>query len=150
MEYTIYVKPHLKKFLPRYLNTAEPIKMDSTNVHGKVFVAVGAAHPDAVIKYNQHEYPCELIFCLNDDMKRLRPKKKEMMKINIYFDKLFKEIMFQWVVATIRNGGYAVEGIKNFLEYYHISEDDYSWNNAHRAWMRYIRKDYEKRCAEVS
>lgn len=151
MEYTIYVKPHLKKFIPKYFNAKEPIKIDSTNVHGKVFTAVSVVMPDASIKnISQNDYPCPITFFLNKDLNRIRPKKRDLHKLNVYFDKLFKEIMFQWVLSSISAGGYASDGIKNFLKYYNISEDDYSWNSAHRAWMRYYRKEYEKTCPLVS
>ena len=150
MELTIFVKPHLKKFLPKYLNTIEPIKIDSTNVHGKVFIAVSMTHPDVAIKFTEKEYPCPLSFSMNKDLIRIRPKKKDIQKINVYFDKLFKEIMFQWALSAIYSGGFASEGIRNFLKYYRISEDDYSWPNAHRAWMRYSRREYENTCPVVS
>jgi hypothetical protein len=150
MEYTIYVKPHLKKFLPKYFNTKEPIKIDSTNVHGKVFVAVSVVQQDTLSKFSDQSYSDRLVFDLSHELQRIRPKKRDIQKINIYFDKLFKEIMYQWALASLMSGTYASEGLKNFLDYYRISEDDYSWNSAHRAWMRYYRKEYEKNCAIVS
>ena len=151
MEYTIYVKPHLKKFLLRYFNTAEPIKIDSTNVHGKVFMAVSLVHKDAVnVKFSDQEYSSPLSFDLSHEMKRIRPKKRDLLKINIYFDKLFKEAMFQWTIATWEAGQTESDGLRNFLRYYRISEDEYSWLNAHRAWMRYKSAEFKKKCAVAS
>lgn len=144
MQSTISIKPHLKKFILKYLNTSEPIRIDSNNVHGKVFMAVSVAHPDASFKMIEDVYSESLTFFLNKDLVRMRPKKREMQKINVYFDRLFKEILFQWAISAISAGDSASDGLRNFLKYYNISEDDYPWLNAHRAWMRYRKREYKK------
>lgn len=154
MQSTISIKPHLKKFLLKYLNTCEPVKLDSTHVLGKIFIAINTVHRDSnQIKFTEHEYRETLTFSFSTDIKR--PKKRDLNKVNIYFDMLFKDMMYQWALSELSSGGTASDGLRNFLKYYGISEDDYAWLNAHRAWMRYTKREYKKskrqrhKCAAV-
>ena len=151
MEYSIYVKPHLKKFLPRYFNTPEPIKIDSTNVHGKVFTAVSVVQQDTLkLDFTEDGYSKKISFFLSNDLKRIKPKKRDMVKINVYFNKLFMEIMFQWALSALHQGNTASDGLRAFMTYYRIDEDDYPWLSAHRAWMRYVKREHEKKCTMAS
>ena len=143
MKISISIKPHLKKFILKYLNTAEPVKLDGTHVLGKIFIAVNAVHHDShAMKFAEKEYSETITFAFSYDMKR--PKKRDLNKVNRYFDMLFKEMMFQWALSELASGGTASDGLRNFLRYYNISEDDYAWLNAHRAWMRYNKREYKK------
>ncbi len=150
MEIAINIKPHLKKFLLKYFNTSEPIPILSNNVHAKVFIAVAVVHPDAYQKFTKEEYNESIKFKLNYDLGRARPKPRELQKMNIYFDKLFKEMLYQWALSSLCAGDFASTGIRNFLSYYNISEDEYSWSVAHRAWQRYHKREYVKSRAAVS
>ncbi len=151
MEYHINVKPHIKKFVLKYLNTDEPVKIRNKDVHGKVFMSISWVQKDTrKIKFNDADYPETLAVDLNHDASRQRPRRRDLEKINVYFDKLFKEIMFQWILAAITSGDSASDGIRRFLKYYRISEDDYSWHSAHRAWMRYRKQEYKKSGAMAS
>lgn len=150
MEIAINIKPHLKKFLLKYFNHPEPIPILSNNVHAKVFIAVAMVHPDVTQNFKNKEYSESLSFKLNYDLIRYRPKPTQLHKVNIYFDKLFKEIMYQWAISAQCSDNFASGGIRNFLKYYNIREDEYSWDVAWRAWQRYKNQEYTKSRAFVS
>lgn len=151
MEITLYVKPHIKRFIPRYLNTPEPVFISLDSIHGKIFAASCFVNKDGSRIYEKDDaYSEVLVIDINKDLSRMHLNKAGIQKANIYLEKLFIETMCQWALASVHSGGFASDGIRNFLKYYRVSEDHYSWNSAHRAWMRYYRRENENSCPVLS
>jgi hypothetical protein len=52
--------------------------------------------------------------------------------------------MVIFVEAQRLAGVPAFPALKNFLKFYNISENEYSLENLHRQWQRYLERKYRK------
>ena len=150
MEYIISLKPHLKKFLLKKSQTQEPIKIESHDYLGDVFVSLGLASNRGKKPFlNKEQYPSTLVFEFNRELSRCQPTDRDLLDINKRLEKIFKESMYEWALCAIAMGSFSSKGIKAFLSYYNV-ENHYSWDTAYRAWMRYYHKEYEREKVSLS
>ncbi len=136
-EHIFFVNPRVKKFMEKEFKKAdEPVFINSAEVKDSLF---------RVLFEMAQEYPSIISIKFQEYSQCVLPSPMgNLENINSLFDRELKKAMFQWIIDSIVSGGFAMSGIRRFLEHYNISEDDYAELSAHRAWMRYFHREYQK------
>ena len=147
---TISIKPHLKRFILKYYNTEEPLKIDSTEYLGDAFTSLGLAlNRSKRLGYTNKEYSETLDVQLNFELKNTILGERDYFEINNRLEKIFKSTMYQWALAYTHARSFAAKGIRDFLKYYRV-DTLVSQDSAYRAWMRYHHREYEREMTAVS
>ena len=141
--FTIPILPHLKKFILKFHRTNEPLKVEATNSVGIVLQRV-VTNKKKVNPKDIDRYTDRLRVDLNKVISNWECRPSYLIMFNVEYDRFFKECLFTWVLSQENMGINNSQAIKNFLEYYNIREDEYSWNTAFRAWTRWKNGEYSR------
>lgn len=140
---TIPVLARVKKLILKQHNQAEPVKAEMSNQLGIIIYSVvkdrykqrsSLLFPESL----SEKINVELCYKISSREHRLG----KLILINEFYDKYFKQLMFTWITAQLSAGVPALQGIKNFLNHYHIEEEEYSYQSGYRAWLRYKNEEY--------
>lgn len=139
----IPVYPHIKKLL--YYNVLDPKAPLRAEFHNRLGLTIRAILHSKAEKSQANDRMTETIQVeVNDWLSKMDHRVKKLVKINDYFDKDFKEIMFHSVRDQYHAGIPALQAVKIFLKRLEITEDEYSYETAYRCWLREKNFEYEK------
>ncbi len=133
------IRPHLKKFILKHYKMEEPVPVQLPSLLGQQVFSLLRDRTRAKRINDKYTEVLTLVFCKEISRREVRLAK--IILINHYFEKIFKSSMYLWTIAQDMEGRPAYHGIKDFLRYFGITEKEYSFESAHRAWLRY--KNYE-------
>jgi len=136
---TIPIYPHLKKFILAEFELTEPVKVEKHSLLGRQIYPLLRSPKRYQVKTDLKE---SLRVVLSRPMEKFERegKRSKLALINKYYDKLFKICMYNWVQGQYNAGIPASQAIKNYLSYYQIREEEYSYEAAQRAWLRHRNK----------
>ena len=134
--------PHIKKFILVHYKVEEPLPVPAklNNLLGKIINAVLIGEKEVQKANDRCTTHLTMEFGKRLAERELRISK--LMLLNRYFDKMFKDHMVQWILAQTDLGITEMEAIRRFLNFYKITEDEYSLLIAHRQWMRHKNGEY--------
>lgn len=140
------ILPHLKKYIYTFyrLDKSEPVPV---NMRSSIGIAMKhiLREKKKVNKKDIDRYSERVSFDLCDRLGRFQLKYSLVIQFNIEYDRVFKENLRQWVMAQFENGVNNRVAVMNFLKYYNIKEDEYSYESAYRDWLRFKRKEYDRK-----
>lgn len=139
----IPVYPHVKKLL--LYNVLDPEKPLKAEFHNRLGLTIRAILHSKAEKSSANDRMTELLKVeINDNISNMDHRLKRLVKINDYFDKDFKEIMMHSIRDQMHSGIPALQATKNFLRRIGVTESEYSYESAYRAWLREKNFEYEK------
>lgn len=139
------LQPHILKFVKRgarygfikgvrhRLIVNGSIYKDQLTVSGRLFKPQKS---NAVIKKYFDRLPTDLPW-VNIIMER--PTKARLFALKNDLESDFANALFSEILRTKSDGKSASEGIRKFLIMNGLTEEEYSFDTAHRRWMRYQR-----------
>jgi len=136
----IPVLPHVKKIILNHYKFTEPVKADLSNVIGLQLYALVKEKSRRRNGHNSYRDILKVDLCHEIEKREIRMG--SLILINHYFDKHFKYLMFNWIQAQYEAGISAYQAVKNFLNFYQIDENEYSYESGYRAWLRYKNDEY--------
>ncbi|GHE64852.1 hypothetical protein [Roseivirga thermotolerans] len=145
-EVEIKLLPHLKKFIPKFYKQSEPIKVDFNTSLGTAFHSV--LRKKFNYKKDRERYTSSLRFLLNQDLSKLSLEHQFLVQFNVEYDRIFKENLYSWVLGQSYLCTSDSQAVRNFLNYYNITEDDLKFESARTMYLRY-KTDYFKKNRSV-
>lgn len=142
---TIRTYPHIKKFIEKFYRTDEEgtVRIDSHTMAG-VLIGITLDNKHKIAATKVERMSVEMSLSLNTKNSRKSLTNPVLLQFNIEFDKLFKEQLYNWVIAQSKVGVPVSDAIRNFMKEYKIYEGEYSYDNAYRAWIRYKNDEYNR------
>ncbi len=138
----IPIAPHLKKIIINLHQDKEPLKAEIDNQLGAVINQVITDRMKSRISPDSYSEVLQVDLCA--DLGRRSPRIAKLILINHFYSKYFKFLMMNWVQAQYAAGIPAYQAVKNFLEFYNIQEEEYSYETGYRAWLRYKNQEYSR------
>lgn len=145
----IPIYPHLKKFIllhwyPDHKN-CEPLRIEEDSVLGKMIMSIliskrSIRKSSGLMRY---EFTDEIEVDLSYNMMRRSPAIHKLSLINLEMTHILHSHLFGWVRAQKVVGVSAKRACESFIAYYEL-DGLYSFDAAHRAWLRYINSEYQK------
>lgn len=79
----------------------------------------------------------------------MSPNVSQLVQINSLLDEMFQEGLILWIFAQGYAGVNPHNSCKSFLSFFNIDENEYTYDAAHKAWLRYrsSKKDRLKQIA---
>lgn len=137
---SIPIAPHLKKVILSLHQEKEPLKAELNNQLGALINQVNKDRMKSKIPPDTYSDMLQVNLCV--ELGRRSPRIAKLILINHFYQKYFKYLMINWVQAQYRAGIPAYQAVKNFLEFYGIQEEEYSYETGYRAWLRYKNREY--------
>ena len=136
----IPIRPHLKKFILKHYKMKEPVTVQLPSLLGQQVYSLlrDRTRPKRI----NDKFTDILTLELCDELARREVRLAKLILINHYFEKVFKSSMYLWTIAQDMEGRPAYHSIREFLRYFGITEKEYAFESAHRAWLRYKNSEY--------
>lgn len=136
------IAPHLKKFILKQYKYEEPVPVQLKTLLGQQVYSL--LRDKTRQKTNYDKYTEELQLELSDMLSDFEYRLSKVVLLNVYFEKIFKSTMYTWILAQDMEGRPPYHGVRSFLKFYNITEEEYSSESAYRAWLRYKNNEYKK------
>ena len=133
----IPVKPHLKKFIIKRYRQKEPLNITERSLLGRNIMKVLQETRKHKFENVLYQYTERLQVVLTADMRERSPRLARLVYVNNEIEKEFKEALFIWIEAQMEMACHAKEACQNFLDYYGIDDQEYSYDAAYKAWQRF-------------
>lgn len=141
---TIYVSSFSKKILQTRYGEIEPFKISrSDGIYHHLTAEPLKQNKTTFTKINKLLQETVKIQISDTLFRRLKACKRNVY-VGEHLHKIMQEKMLEFVEAQVLVGLPAQRALKNFLEYYNISEDDYSLETAYTAWKRFKNNFHPK------
>jgi len=135
----IPTRTHLKKFLLKMYDTAEPFKLDERTSLGKNLMS---SLVDKLEYVNVNElYTDKLQVALSSRMAKRGPRIKRLVYINSLLEEMFKEHMITWIFCKSTEGINPSQSTKDFLAFYQIDESEYTYAAAYKLWQKHKQRN---------
>lgn len=141
------IKPHLKKFLLKTTDLPEPFRLDEHTSVGKNLIKALRDRQEAA---NLSERQTDVLAIeLSSRAAKMSPGVSQLLYINSLLDEMFQESLILWIFAQSYAGVNPHNSCKSFLFFFNIDENEYTYDAAHKAWLRYrsSKKDRLKKIA---
>lgn len=108
---------------------------------GRIIAPKGSPlHQSIVLSTKQeritgHQFAHDIIVEMGDNVS-IGP---HLLNVGSYLHKLHKDQCNSWVLASVRAGNTASNGIRTFYDEFDIDDNDWSMETTHRTWMRYCK-----------
>lgn len=139
----IPIKPYLKKFILIHYKLTEPVPLNISSLLGHQVYAMLVVKRKSLRSNDVFTDNIEMEFRA-PAIRKLAYRMGYVVRINHYFDKIFKDCMYTWAMAQDSVGYPPYQGLRDYLRHYGIKEEEYSFENAYRAWMRYKNEVEQK------
>jgi hypothetical protein len=143
-EIEIPILPHLKKFINKFYQfNGEPFEVTLDNPIGIAMKHVLKDRKKVDLKLVER---CTTTarFQLASDFTKYELRMSFICQFNREFDRIFKNMMYLWIMAQFEVGINNRVAVKNFLRQFEISDNEYSYESAYRAWSRYKKDEYRR------
>jgi hypothetical protein len=137
MTTTIPIKPHLKKFLLFTMEVKEPVVITERDMLGSAIMKVLQETRNHKFDNVLEGYTERLKLVLTESMRKRSPRLHRLVYINTQLEKDFQTGLLLWVRAQKLAGIPAKTAIINFLAALKIDENEYSYDAAAKAWIRF-------------
>lgn len=139
---TISIKTHLKKFMLKHFDEAEPFKLDSNTSIGKKLLSSVKEKREYE---NMNEQVTDTIqLKLSTRFAARAPRAKHLTYLNTLLEEMFRESLILWVYAQGEQGVNPNQSTKGFLRFYGIEEREYSYDAAYKIWQRFKASSVKK------
>jgi len=130
----IPVKPMVRRYLLAHYE--EPIHISGKNACGQLLLALDLDLPDLPPLLEGGLVPVKFRFALRH-VRREYHKDPRRLHGGQFCWALFAQTMITWVDAQTQAGRDAWGSLRDFLESYAITEEEYSLESAYRYWLKY-------------